>query len=70
MLMKYVWQVLNKPIGGNGELRILSNGPVIQPFDGYPLIIFSLVMAKVTVDEPKLKKSRSKKIDYVQILLP
>ncbi|GJL76221.1 amidohydrolase family protein [Nitrosomonas sp.] len=31
---------LHKPLGGNGKLRILSAGPIIQPFDGYPLNIF------------------------------
>lgn len=32
---------LHKPIGGNGKLRLLSAGPIIQPHDGYPLNIFA-----------------------------
>ena len=32
---------LLRPIGGNGSLRILSAGPIIQAADGYPLNIFS-----------------------------
>lgn len=31
---------LLKPMGGNGSLRILSAGPIIQAVDGYPLNIF------------------------------
>ncbi|MBY0474886.1 MAG: amidohydrolase family protein [Nitrosomonas sp.] len=31
---------LLKPMGGNGTLRILSVGPIIQAVDGYPLNIF------------------------------
>lgn len=32
---------LLKPMGGNGSLRVLSAGPIIQATDGYPLNIFS-----------------------------
>jgi len=32
---------LLKPMGGNGNLRILSAGPIIQAVNGYPLNIFS-----------------------------
>ena len=31
---------LQKPTGGNGTLRVLSVGPIIQAVDGYPLNIF------------------------------
>lgn len=31
---------LQKPTGGNGTLRVLSAGPIIQAVDGYPLNIF------------------------------
>ncbi|PSJ16847.1 amidohydrolase family protein [Nitrosomonas supralitoralis] len=31
---------LLKPMGGNGTLRILSAGPIIQAVDGYPLNLF------------------------------
>lgn len=31
---------LLKPMGGNGKLRILSVGPIIQAVDGYPLNLF------------------------------
>lgn len=31
---------LLKPMGGNGTLRVLSAGPIIQAVDGYPLNIF------------------------------
>lgn len=31
---------LLKPMGGNGKLRLLSAGPIIQAVDGYPLNIF------------------------------
>lgn len=31
---------LRKPMGGNGALRVLSAGPIIQAVDGYPLNIF------------------------------
>ncbi len=31
---------LMKPIGGEGSLRLLSSGPIIQPPNGYPLNIF------------------------------
>lgn len=31
---------LLKPLGGNGTLRVLSAGPIIQAVDGYPLNIF------------------------------
>lgn len=31
---------LHKPVGGNGSLRLLSSGPIIQAHGGYPLNIF------------------------------
>ena len=31
---------LHQPMGGDGRLRLLSSGPIIQPHDGYPLNIF------------------------------
>ncbi len=31
---------LHQPMGGNGELRLFSAGPIIQAHDGYPLNIF------------------------------
>lgn len=31
---------LHQPMGGDGKLRLLSAGPIIQPHDGYPLNIF------------------------------
>lgn len=31
---------LHQPMGGNGKLRLLSSGPIIQAPDGYPLNIF------------------------------
>ncbi|WP_297324898.1 amidohydrolase family protein [Nitrosomonas sp.] len=31
---------LLKPMGGNGTLRVLSAGPIIQAIDGYPLNVF------------------------------
>lgn len=32
---------LHKPVGGNGTLRLLSSGPIIQAHGGYPLNIFA-----------------------------
>lgn len=31
---------LHQPMGGNGKLRLISSGPIIQALDGYPLNIF------------------------------
>lgn len=31
---------LMAPFGGNGELRLLSSGPILQPENGYPLNVF------------------------------